>query len=395
MYTILASKYIKRQKMNNFTYYNPTKIEFGKEKENNIGEYLAQSGIKKVLLHYGAGSIKKNGLYERIIISLNKNNIEFQELSGVVSNPLLSKVNEGITLAKENNIEAILAVGGGSVADSAKAIAAGAKYDGDVWDFFIHKAQISEALPVFTVMTLSATASEMNGNSVIINEYTKQKYSISSVLLNPVVSVINPELMATVSKEYLAYSAVDIISHCIEVYFTASTHPHFNSRIVEAIIKTVIETTEILLENPNDYDARAEFAWAAIQGLNGLTPAGTEGGSFPNHMIEHSLSALYNVAHGAGLSVVIPAWMKWYKEQNTAQFKRFAKEIFNSDDENIGIERLESWFSKIGAPVTLEEAKIPREGIEELAENAYGTSKVWGMGEVYSKETIAEILEKA
>lgn len=381
--------------MNNFTYYNPTKIEFGKEKENNIGEYLEQSGIKKVLLVYGGGSIKKNGLYDKIIISLNKNNIEFEELSGVVSNPLLSKVNEGIKIAKNTNIEAILGVGGGSVADSAKAIAAGAKYDGDVWDFFIQKAQISEALPVFTVMTLSATASEMNGNSVVMNDATKQKYSIASVLLNPVVSVINPELMATVSPEYLAYSAVDVISHCIEVYFTASVHPNFNSRIVEAIIKTVMETTEILIENPNDYDARAEFAWAAIQGLNGLTPAGTEGGSFPNHMIEHSLSALFNVAHGAGLAVVIPAWMKWYKEQNISQFKRFSKEIFNSEDENVGIEKLENWFSKIGAPVTLKEVNIPRESIEELAINANELANLWGFGALYPTESIIEILEKA
>jgi len=381
--------------MNNFTYYNPTKIEFGKEKENKIGEYIKQSGIKKILLVYGAGSIKRTGLYKKIIISLEKNDIEFEELSGVVSNPLLSKVNEGIQLAKDNDIEAVLGVGGGSVVDSAKAIAVGSMYDGDVWDFFINKAQIKEALSVFTVMTLSATASEMNGNAVIINDDTKQKYSIASVLINPKVSVINPELMATVSKEYLAYSAVDVISHCIEVYFTASTHPHFNSRIVESIVKTVMETTEILLENPNDYDARAEFAWAAIQGLNGLTPAGTEGGSFPNHMIEHSLSALYNVAHGAGLSVVIPAWMKWYKEQNIAQFKRFSKEIFNSDDENVGIEKLEAWFAKIGAPVTLKEVNIPRESIEDLAINSHELASVWGMGELYSKETIRKILEKA
>lgn len=381
--------------MNDFAYYNPTKIEFGKEKENKIGEYLEQSGIKKILLVYGGGSIKRNALYNKILDSLNNNNIEFTELSGIVSNPLLSKVNEGITLAKENNIEAILGVGGGSVADSAKAIAVGAKYDGDVWDFFIHKAQISESLPVFTVMTLSATASEMNGNSVLINDDTKQKYSIASVLINPKISVINPELMATVSKEYLAYSAVDVISHCIEVYFTATKHPRFNSRIVEVIIKTVMETTEILLENPNDYDARAEFAWAAIQGLNGLTPAGTKGGSFPNHMIEHSLSALFNVAHGAGLSVVIPAWMKWYKEQNIAQFKRFSKEIFNSDDENVGIEKLEAWFAKIGAPVTLKEVNIPRESIEDLAINSHELASVWGMGELYSKETIIKILEKA
>jgi hypothetical protein len=381
--------------VNDFTYYNPTKIEFGKAKENNIGHYIKEAGIKKVLLVYGSGSIKKHGLYERIISSLKKNNIAYEELSGVVSNPLLSKVNEGIKIAKDNDIEAILGVGGGSVADSSKTIAVGAKYDGDVWDFFIKKAQITQALPVFTVMTLSATASEMNGNAVIINDDTKQKYSIASVLVNPKVSVINPELMATVSKEYLAYSAVDVIAHSIEVYFTASVHPNFNSRIVESILKTIIETTEILLENPNDYDARAEFAWAAIQGLNGLTPAGTGGGSYPNHLIEHSLSALYNVAHGAGLAVVIPAWMKWYKEQNIAQFKRFAKEIFNSDDENQAIIQLENWFAKIGAPTTLKDANIPREGIDSLASNAAQSAKVGGMDKVYTKEVISEILEKA
>jgi len=381
--------------MNDFTYHNPTKIEFGKAKENNIGQYIKEAKITKVLLVYGEGSIKKIGLYERVINSLEKEGILYEELSGVVSNPLLSRVHDGIKVAKDNNIEAVLGVGGGSVVDSAKAIAAGAVYDGDVWDFFIHKAQISKALPVFTVMTLSAAASEMNGNSVIMKDETKQKYSIASVLVNPRLSVVNPELMATVSPAYLAYSAVDVIAHCIEVYFTATDHPNFNSRIVESIIKSVMETTEILLENPDDYDARAEFAWVAIQGLNGLTPAGTEGGNFPNHMIEHSLSALYNVAHGAGLAVVIPAWMKWHKNQNIKQYERFAKEIFNEKSADKGIELLEAWFAKIGAPVSLEDAKIPRDGIQELATNANGTANVWGMGEVYSVDTIVEILEKA
>ena len=381
--------------MNNFTYYNPTKIEFGHDKENNIGEYISQSGIKKVLLLYGMGSIKKFGLYERIVSSLKKNNIEFEELSGVVSNPLLSKVNEGIKIVKDYNLEAILGIGGGSVVDSAKAIAAGATYDGDVWDFFINKAEITEALPVFTVMTLSAAASEMNGNSVVMNDETMQKYSIASVLLNPVVSVINPELMATVSKEYLVYSAVDVISHCIEVYFTASVHPKFNSRIVESIIKSIMQTTEILLKDPDNYNARAEFAWVAIQALNGLTPAGTKGGIFPNHMIEHSLSALYNVPHGAGLAVVIPAWMKWYIKQNKSQFKRFAREVFDGESMYDAIEGLENWFNKIGAPTTLKELHIPREGIEEIAENACQTAKVWGFAELYPKEIIVEILQKA
>jgi len=244
-------------------------------------------------------------------------------------------------------------------------------------------------------MTFAATASEMNGNSVVMNDETKQKFSISSVLVNPVVSVINPELMATVSQEYLAYSAVDIIAHSIEVYFTASSHPNFNSRIVESIIKSVIETTEILLEDPNNYEARGEFAWVATQALNGLTPAGTAGGSFPNHMIEHALSALYNVAHGAGLSIVIPAWMKWYNKQNPAQFERFAKEVFGVDGADTGIEKLEAWFAKIGSPVRLQDAGIPRDGIDALAENASELATMWGMGEQYPKETIATILEKA
>ena len=381
--------------MNDFTYYNPTKIEFGKGKEKNIGTYIKEAGFDSVLLVYGTGSIKKSSLYDDTITSLKDAGLRYEELDGVVSNPLISRVNDGIKIAKEKNIQAILGVGGGSVADSVKAIAAGAKYDGDVWDFFIQKAKIVEALPVFTVMTLAATASEMNGNSVIMNDETKQKYSISSVLLNPVVSVINPELMATVTKDYLAYSAVDAISHVIEVYFTASTHPNFNSRIVESIIKSIMETTEILIENPDDYEARGEFAWVATQALNGLTPAGTFGGGFPNHMIEHALSALYNVAHGAGLSVVIPAWMKWYKNQNLPQFERFAKEVFGLDDADAGIYALESWFEKIGSPVTLKQAGIPQEGIEKLAENAAELGALWGMKDIYNKDVIVEILEKA
>ena len=381
--------------MNDFTYYNPTKIEFGRGKENNIGRYIKESGITKVLLAYGTGSIKKSGLYERIIASLSEHGVAFVELDGIVSNPLLSRVYDGVKLAKEQSVEAILGVGGGSVIDSAKAIAAGALYGGDVWDFYINKAQLQEALPVFAVMTLSAAASEMNGNSVITNDKTLQKYSIGSVLVNPRVSVINPELMATVSNEYLAYSAVDIIAHTIEVYFTASVHPEFNSRIVESIIKTVMQTTETLLKNPEDYDARAEFAWVSLQALNGLTPAGTEGGSFPNHLIEHSLSALYNVAHGAGLAIVIPAWMQWHKEQNIKQYERFAREIFGVTNADEGIKLLEAWFKKIGAPTSLADAKIPKEDIEKIAQNASETAKVWGMDSVYSKEVIEEILLKA
>ncbi|MDQ7042775.1 MAG: iron-containing alcohol dehydrogenase [Sulfurimonas sp.] len=381
--------------MKDFTYYNPTKIEFGKGKEKEIGRYIKEAGITKVLFVYGMNSIKKSGLYDEIIISLNKYGISYEELNNVVSNPLLSRVNDGIKLARETQVQAVLGVGGGSVADTIKAISVGVKYDGDVWDFFSNKAVIKDALPVFTVMTLAATASEMNGNSVITHDQTKEKFSIASVLVNPVVSVINPELMASVSPDYLAYSAVDAIAHVIEVYFTASYHSDFNSRLVESIIKSMMNTTEILLQNPDDYNARGEFAWIATQALNGLTPAGTEGGTFPNHMIEHALSALYNVPHGAGLSVVIPAWMKWYKEQNIKQFKRFSKEIFNLDSADEGIYALEAWFKKIGAPVRLEALNIPKDDIPAIAKNAYRIAQVWGYSKDYSSQDIAEILKKA
>lgn len=261
--------------------------------------------------------------------------------------------------------------------------------------FFINKASIEKALPVYTIVTLAAAASEMNGNSVITNDVTKQKYSIASVLLNPKISIVNPELMMSVTQEYLTYSAVDIIAHSIEVYFTATDHPHFQSRLVESIIKTVIETTEILIKDPTNYDARAEFAWASSQALNGLTSSGTGGGNFPNHMIEHALSALFNIAHGAGLAIVIPAWMKWYKDKNILQFERFAKEVFSKDSADEGITALQQWFDSIGAPVSLSAGNIPRESIPDIAKNAYALGKLWGMGDNYSVKSIEEILKNA
>lgn len=381
--------------MNAFTYYNPTRIEFGRDKENTVGELLVQDSVKRVLLVYGTGSIKKNGLYQRVVASLNQARVEYVEFGGIVSNPLLSHVYDAIDVVKLNNINAILAVGGGSVIDSAKAIAAGSVVDTDVWDFFINKASIEKALPVYTIVTLAAAASEMNGNSVITNEATKQKYSIASVLLNPKISIVNPELMMSVTQEYLAYSAVDIIAHSIEVYFTAKNHPNFQSRLVESIIKTVIETTEILIKDPTNYDARAEFAWASSQALNGLTSSGTGGGNFPNHMIEHALSALFNIAHGAGLAIVIPAWMKWYKDKNILQFERFAKEVFSKDSADEGITALQQWFNSIGAPVSLSEGNIPRTSIPDIAQNAYALGKLWGMGDDYCVENIEEILKNA
>lgn len=378
--------------MVNFTFHNPTKIEFGKGKEKQIGEYIAADGIKKVLLAYGSERIKKEGLFDTVTASLLANGIEYIELGGIVSNPLLSKVYEGIEIAKAHKVEAILSVGGGSVLDSSKAIAAGALYEGDVWDFFTWKSLIQKALPIYDIITLAATGSEMNTNAVVTNEVTKQKLFVASPHLYPKVSIINPELQKSVSKEYLVYSAADVIAHSIEGYFTASYHPDIIASYIEANINTIIKTTETLLSNPDDYNARSEFAWAATQALNGTTYLGVDGVSYPNHMIEHSLSALYNVAHGAGLSVIMPAWMKWYVSHNEKQFIRFANTIFGASDAMEGIVALESWFEKIGTPIRLSHFGIHESEIATIVENAYENAKHFGIADMYTKEVLAEIL---
>ena len=355
--------------MENFSFCNPTQIEFGRDKEKNIGKYISQNGVKKVLLVYGSKRVIEDGLFDVVIKSLKENGVDFIAFGGVVSNPILGTIQNAIKIAKDEKVDGVLSLGGGSVLDSSKAIAVGTLYDSDVWDFFLGKEQIKKALPIFDIITLAATGSEMNGYAVVTNEKTKQKFSIWSPLVYPKVSVINPELQKSVSKEYLVYSATDIIAHTIEGYFTAKIQPKYMSRQVENIIKTVIETTEILIKNPDDYNARGEFAWAATNALNGTTTVGTAGFSFPNHLIEHALSALYNVPHGAGLSVVIPAWAKWYYKENEAQFIRFAKEIFGKNTALEGIEALESWFNKIGTPTRLNQFGLDKSNISDIIEN--------------------------
>lgn len=378
--------------MFDFTFHNPTKIIFGKDRESLIGRELATAGIGKVLFLYGRESIKKSGLHGRVVTSLLESGVDFTELDGVVSNPVLTHTREGIRLAKQEQVDAILAVGGGSVLDEAKAIAVGATVDGDVWEYFTGK-EVESALPVYTILTLAATGSEMNGNAVITNEETQQKYNIASPLVYPRVSILNPALTFTVVPSYTAYGAVDAIAHVIEAYFTkAPDTTRLQDRMVEAIIRTVIDTTDIILREPDNYDARAQFMWAATLALNGLTPAGVGAYSFPNHMIEHSLSAIYNIAHGAGLAIVIPAWMKWYSPQNPGQFERFAEKIFGLSGAVEGITALEQWFTKITAPTRLQDVSIPAEDIGKIAANAAGLAALWGMADTYKPEVIADIL---
>ena len=380
--------------MNNFTFHNPTKIIFGRDTHHQVGTELNSFGIKKVLLLYGTGSIKKSGLYDQTISALDEAGVDFVEFDGVISNPVISHAREAVSVAKAHKVDAVLSVGGGSVLDEAKAVAAGAVVEHDVWDFYTG-TQIEASLPVFSIMTLAASGSEMNGNSVITNETTQQKFSFNSIHSNPKVSILNPELTFSVDPSYTAYGSVDAISHVIEGYFTQSSGAAIQDRLAENIILSVIESTNIIINDPKDYDARAQMMWAATMALNGLPKNGLGDIGFPNHMIEHALSALFNIAHGAGLAIVIPAWIQWYADKKPERFSRFAKEIFGVDTAEEGIKALKNWFSKIGAPVTLPEVGIYEKDIPAISANAAVMAEMWGLGDDYSEKEIKEVLQLA
>ncbi|SCB99298.1 MULTISPECIES: iron-containing alcohol dehydrogenase [Snodgrassella] len=379
--------------MYEFSFQNPTRIEFGIDKEKNMGRYMKEFDAKRVLIVFGSDRIKQSGLFNDVTTSLRKNDIQFTECSKIKSNPVLTKVREGIAIAKEFGADSVLSIGGGSCLDSAKAIAAGSLYERDVWDFFTG-TEVTKALNIFDIMTLAATGSEMNNGGVITNEKTKQKYPIHGFSLFPKVSVINPKLQTTIGADYLVYSAADIIAHSIEGYLTATIQPELINLQIEANIKTVIRTTEQLLQHPTDLDARGEFAWATLA-LNGLTYLGTAGFSYPNHMIEHAMSAICDVPHGAGLSVVMPAWMTWYHDRNPKQFQRFSKEIFGLSTAEQGIEALRAWFNKIGTPTTLEQLNINQQDLKLIVDNAAQNAIDWQMSNIYSKQVIATILNLA
>ncbi len=383
--------------MQNFVLHLPTKILFGKDTIANIGPETAAFG-KKVLLVYGSGSIKQNTIYDQVTDSLASAGLTVIEHPGVKSNPVLSHVREGIKLAKEHGVEAVVAVGGGSVIDCAKAICAGAMVDHDVWLFFKGKKGVKAKLPLTCVLTLAAAGSEMNGGMVITNEETKHKFGTGNQLLKPEVSILDPTATFTVPANYTAYGAVDVIAHILEFYFT-TTDPAtpVQDRFMEGLVINTIESCRQVLAQPDDYQARADLMWCSTLALNGLTAAGLGLVGFPMHMIEHSLSALYDVPHGAGLSVVMPAWMSWRAAAAPAKFAQFARRVFNvnqRDDSKAaqqGITHLTNWFRDVGSPVTLTELAIPESAIPKIAANALALAKIWRLKE-YDPEIIASIL---
>ncbi|MCA1797069.1 MAG: iron-containing alcohol dehydrogenase [Geobacteraceae bacterium] len=385
--------------MQPFVFHNPTKIDFGAGKVVKAGKATAEFG-KKALLVYGQNSLKKTGIFDRITASLKEAGVEYVEFGGVKSNPVLSHTQEGVELAKKENVDVILAAGGGSVLDEAKAIAAGALYDGDVWDFFIDKAKVEQALPLVTVLTLAATGSEMNCGGVVTNEKTQQKFNIFGAPLYPRTSILDPELTYSVPSDYTAYAGVDAISHLIEGYFTSTdTETPLQDRFVEGTVKVIKGATERLLRRGDDPDARANMMWASTLALNGLSTAGIGSYSMPNHMIEHSLSAMYDIHHGAGLSIVIPAWMAYQAERDPQKFARFANRVFRCSGGSTAerglyaSDAMREWFRKIGAPIDLSEGDIPAEDIPAIAENATMLAQKWGLEE-YTKDVIIDILKR-
>lgn len=363
--------------MENFNYYTPTKIVFGKGTENQIGALVAEQQCKKVLIHYGSGSVKRTGLLDRIKASLDNAKISYVELGGVVPNPRLSLVYQGIDLCKAENVDFILAVGGGSVIDSAKAIGYGAFNGGDVWDFYDFKRQAKGCLPIGVVLTIAAAGSEMSSASVITKEDGWIKRGYSNNFSRAKFAVLNPELTMTLPAYQTASGCVDILMHTMERYFNQSENMELTDGISEALMRTVIKNAKILKENPKNYDARAEVMWASSLSHNGLTGCGTDGGDWATHKMEHEIGGLFDVAHGAGLAAIWGSWARFVLDAHPARFAQFAVKVFDitpsaSETETAlkGIEAMEAFYRSIDMPTSFAELGVTPtpEQIQTMAE---------------------------
>lgn len=359
--------------MENFNFYSPTEFVFGKDTEKEVGSLVKKYGAKKVFLHYGGGSIKKTGLYERVTKTLKDAGVDYVELGGVKPNPVDSKVYEGIDLCKKENCDFMLAVGGGSVIDSAKAIAAGVKYDGDFWDFYDRKAVIEDALPVGTILTIPAAGSEGSSATVITKEDEGLKRGSGSNLLRPKFSIINPELTYTLPMWQTAAGIVDMMAHIFERYLSKTEDVILTDRLMESTLISIMEAARKILIQSDDYEARATICWAGTIAHNGILGVGREE-DWTTHGLEHELSALYDMTHGAGLAVMFPAYMTYTLEEDLERYYRLATKVFgvpeNHFDKRVaaleGIKRLKAFFKEIGMPITLEEAGAKKEDIPKL-----------------------------
>ncbi len=391
--------------MNNFQYYTPTKVVFGKDTEKQAGELIKDQKGSKVLVHYGTGSVKKSGLLDRVYAALDGAGISYVSLGGAVPNPRLSLVYEGIELCKKEGVDFILAVGGGSAIDSAKAIALGTKYQGDVWDLYLKKASAGDAIPLGVILTIAATGSEMSDSTVITNEEGWLKRGLHSDLIRPHFAIMNPELTYTLPEYQTMSGCTDILMHTMERYFSHEMDTDLVDGMAESLLKSVMRAAKVLLKNSKDYNARAEVLWAGSLSHNGLTGCG-RAGDWACHQLEHELGGMFDVAHGAGLAAVWGSWARYVYKDDVARFAKFAVNVMGiaydyADPEKTvleGIEAMENFFRTIHMPVSIRElgVELTDEQIKELAYKCtYMDQRTIGGIRKLGKEDIARIYEMA
>ncbi|MGG1399899.1 iron-containing alcohol dehydrogenase [Bacillus salipaludis] len=362
--------------MENFTFWNPTKLIFGKGQLEQLKNEVPNYG-HKVLLVYGGGSIKRSGLYNQVLDILKELNCEVFELPGVEPNPRLSTARKGVEICKKEGVELLLAVGGGSVIDCTKLIAAGAKYDGDAWDLVTKKAIATDALPFGTVLTLAATGSEMNSGSVITNWETKEKYGWGSPATFPKFSILDPVHTFTVPKNQTVYGIVDIMSHTLEHYFHLQENTDFQDRMCESLLITIMETAPKLLADLESYENRATVLYCGTMALNGILNMGYRG-DWATHNLEHAVSAVYDIPHGGGLAILFPNWMKHNLNVKPERFKQLAVRVFGVNPEGKsaeeagleGIQKLRDFWNSLGAPSRLADYQIDDSKIDLMADKA-------------------------
>lgn len=352
--------------MFDFKYFTPTKVLFGKNTENKVADLIQEFGGKKVLIHYGGGSVIRSGLMQKVTDKLDAAGIKYVKLGGAVPNPRLSLVYEGIELCKKEGLDFILALGGGSAIDSAKAIGYGVMNDGDVWDLYDYKKQAKACMPLGVILTLAATGSEMSDSSVITKEEGLVKRGYSSDFCRPRFAILNPELTMTLPDYQTACGCTDIMMHTMERYFTNGGNMELTDSMAEALLRTVKENAKILARDPKNYDARAEVMWAGSLSHNGLTGCGNDGGDWMTHKLEHELGGLYDVAHGAGLAAIWGSWARYVYKNCLPRFKRYAINVMGIEpnagsDEEIalkGIEAMEDFYREIKMPTNLRELGV-------------------------------------
>ncbi len=359
--------------MLDFIYNTPTKVYFGKDKQKEVGKIISDLGYNKIMLQYGKNSIKKSGLYDEVISSLNQYNIKVVEFGGVEPNPKVEFVREAIKIAKKTKVQLILAVGGGSTIDSSKTTAIGVKTKGDIWDIMMGKIPPKGALPVACILTHSAAGSEMSNSAVLTNLEVNTKKGIGSEFIRCKFAILNPELTYSVSKYQTACGIVDMMTHTLERYFTPHPDVELTDRISESIIKSIVNAGLVATKNPSDYEARATLMWGSSLAHNGLTGCGREN-YLAVHQLEHAVSGLFDeVAHGAGLAVLYPAWAKLVYKKNIKRFAQLARRVWDVNEENdekaavLGIDKMQEFFKEIGMPTKLSDFNISIDSIDDLA----------------------------